>query len=126
MAYVNPIIRIRENNCFIDRGCYYDRQIGRHVVQAFDSETFVLKVDYTDILDGDTITASLADSGVDATPTVAAGVVSITASNLSGWADLDLTVTFSGGRIRQDFLRLIDPFTVSRDDYCADPAYVAP
>ena len=117
MSYPHPIIRIRENSRFIDRGCYYDEQIGRHVVQMTDAETAVLKVDYTDILDGETITASLADDGADATPSVAAGIVSITASSLSGYADLDLTVTFSDGRIRQDFIRLCDPFAWRRDDY---------
>lgn len=121
MTYPNPIIRIRENNRFIDRGCYYDHQIGRHILQATENETLVLKVDYTDILNGETITASLADDGVDATPSVAAGIVSIIASNLSGWADLDLTVTFSGGRIRQDFIRFCDPYSWRKDDYLPIP-----
>jgi hypothetical protein len=124
MAYVNPTVRIRENNRFIDRGCYYDGQIGRHIVQVTEGETIVFKVDYTDVLNGETITASLADDGVDATPSVAAGIVSITASNLSGFADLDLTVTFSGGRIRQDFLRFCDPFSWSRTDYLPIPVTV--
>lgn len=121
MGYPNPIIRIRENGRFIDRGFYYNPNIGRHVLQVVENETLVLKVDYTDILNGETITASLADDGVDATPSVAAGVVSITASNLSGYADLDLTVTFSGGRIRQDFIRLCDPYSWRKDDYLPIP-----
>lgn len=125
MAYPNPMIRIRENDRFIDRGCYYDGRVGRHIVQVTADETIVLKVDYTDILNSETITASLADDGVDATPVVAAGVVSITASNLSGWADLDLTVTFSGGRVRQDFIRLSDPFSFQRVDYMPTPVIPA-
>ena len=117
MAYVKPRIRVRENDRFIHRGCWYDAQIGRHIFQVTGDETVVLQVDYTDILDGATITASLAEDGVDGTPSVSAGVVSITCTSVTGYGDLDLTTTFSDGRIRQDFIRLCDPYSSSRVDY---------
>ena len=117
MAYVKPRVRIRENDRFISRGCYYDAQLGRHIFQVTGDETTVLQVDYTDILDSATITASLAEDGVDGTPSVAAGVVSITCTSVTGYGDLDLTVTFSDGRIRQDFLRLCDPYSWAASDY---------
>jgi hypothetical protein len=117
MAYVKPIIRVRENNRYIDRGCFFDNQIGRHCLQATKDETFKVNLDYTDILDGATITAATASDGLTASSAVVAGVVTLTLSAVTCAGDLDVTTTFSDGRIRQDFLRVYDPFASFRDDY---------
>lgn len=110
-------IRIRENDRHISRGCYFDTSTGRFMLQATDTEVLTLPIDYTDILDGATITATLSADGLTATSTVAAGVITLTLSAVASTGDLDMTVTFSDGRIRQEFFRLIDPHAYRRDDY---------
>lgn len=117
MAYVRPIIRVRENDRHITRGCFYDAEIGRHRFQATNSETFKATLDFTDILDGATITVALAADGVTATSSVSTGVVTLTLSAVASTGDLDVTTTFSDGRIRQDFLRIYNPTAYNRDDY---------
>lgn len=117
MAYVRPIIRIRENGGFIDRGCYLDRAIGRHILQATADEAFKVTLDYTDVLDSATITVATSADGLTASSSVSSGVVTLTLSAVSGVGDLDVTTTFSDGRIRQDFIRVSDPSSWSRDDY---------
>ena len=117
MAYPNPTIRVRENNRFIDRGFFYDSTLGRHRYQATNTEVLTAKIDYTDILDGSTITVALASDGLSATPSIAGGVVTLTITPGCGSGDLDITTTFSDGRKRQDFIRIDDPSCIARDDY---------
>lgn len=117
MAYVKPIIRIRENDRLITRGCYEDKAIGRVVFQRSADETFKALLDYTDILDGATITVATSADGLTAASAVASGVVTLTLSAVASLGDLDVTTTFSDGRVRQDYLRIYDPFTWNRDDY---------
>jgi len=117
MAYVRPIIRVRENNRFIDRGCYFDAEMGRHVLQATDLETLKVTLDYTDILDSATITVTTNANGLTVSSSVSGGVVTLTLSAVASAGDLDVTTTFSDGRIRQDFLRVKDPSGWARDDY---------
>lgn len=117
MAYPNPILRIRENGVAIVRGGWLDTAAGRHVFQALEDEVLSVRVNYTDILNSETITATADTDGVDVTPTVNAGIVTLAVSNVSGVGDADLTVTFSGGRVMQTLLRFIDPYTYRRDDY---------
>lgn len=117
MAYVRPIIRIRENNRAITRGCHYDAEMGRHVMQSTDRETLKVTLDYTDILDSATITVATSANGLTASSSVVAGVVTLTLSAIAAAGDLDVTTTFSDGRIRQDFLRITDPSSWARDDY---------
>ena len=117
MAYVKPIIRIRENDRHICRGCYFDNVAGRFALQATSAETLKVQLDFTDVLDGDTITVATSADGVTATSSVATGVVTLTLSAVSGTGLLDVTTTFSGGRIMQTFLRLCDPSSWNEDDY---------
>ena len=117
MAYVKPIIRIRENDRHITRGCYYDAAIGRFILQATSAETRKVQLDYTDVLDGETITVALEPDGLTATSSIASGVVTLTLSAVSGVAHLDVTSTFSGGRIMQTFIRVCDPSSWANDDY---------
>lgn len=117
MAYVRPIIRIRENDRHIVRACYYDAAIGRFILQASSAETIKVKLDFTDILDGETITVATAADGLTASSAVAAGVVTLTLSAVSGVGNLDVTTTFSGGRIMQHYIRVNDPSAWARNDY---------
>jgi hypothetical protein len=117
VAYPNPIIRVRENDRFINRGCYYDASTARHIFQATDTEAIKVKLDYTDILDGATITIVLTACGLTASSAIASGVVTLTLSSVAGRGDLDVKTTFSDGRIRQDFIRVNNPFCWGRDDY---------
>ena len=77
MAYVKPIIRIRENDRHICRGCYFDNVAGRFALQATSAETLKVQLDFTDVLDGDTITVATSADGVTATVDNAAHAVSI-------------------------------------------------
>jgi hypothetical protein len=118
MPYVRPRIRFRENNRHIARGAYYDANIGRFIIQATEGETVKTVLDYTDLLDGATITIATAADGLTvSTPVVATGLVTFNASAIAGVANLDLTVTYSDGRIHKDYLRFSDPFCWSKDDY---------
>ena len=117
MAYVKPIIRIRENGRHITRGCYYDAGVGRFIFQASSAETLQVQLDYTDLLDGETITVALASDGLTAGSSIASGVVTLTISAVSGYANLDVTTTFSGGRVMQTYIRVFDPSCWMHDDY---------
>lgn len=117
MAYVKPIIRVRENDRFINRGTYYDKEIGRHCLQATEDETTKVKLDYTDILDSSTITIATSANGLTVASTSSGGIVTLTLSAVATTADLDVTTTFSDGRIRQDFIRVYNPFVWAKDDY---------
>lgn len=117
MAYVKPIIRIRENGRHITRGCYYDAGVGRFIFQASSAETLQVQLDYTDLLDGETITIVLAPDGLTASSSIASGVVTLTLSAVSGQGNLDVTSTFSGGRVMQTYIRVSDPSSWARDDY---------
>lgn len=122
MAYVRPIIRVRESNRRIVRGGVWDAEAGRTVLQATADETFKVNVDFTDILDSATITAAVTNDNATVLTSVASGVVTLTISDVGSSANIDLTVTFSDGRIQQEFLRVKDPFTGTRDDYGASLA----
>lgn len=117
MAYVKPIIRIRENGRHITRGCYYDAGIGRFILQASSAETLKVQLDFTDILDAETITVALAPDSLTASSSIATGVVTLTISAVSGYANLDVTTTFSGGRVKQTYIRVFDPSCWTNDDY---------
>ena len=117
MAYVRPIVRVRENGRRIVRGGLWDAEQGRTVIQATSDETFKVNVDFTDILDGGSITAAVEAESATVTASVSSGVVTLTCSAVENVSNVDLTVTFSDGRIHQEFLRLRDPFQWSRDDY---------
>lgn len=119
MAYVRPIVRVRENSRRIVRGGLWDAELGRTVIQATADETFKVNVDFTDLLDSATITAAVSADGATVTSAVSSGVVTLTCSAIGSAANVDLTVTFSDGRIQQEFLRLRDPQTGVRDDYGA-------
>lgn len=117
MAYVRPVIRLRENCRRIVRGGIWDGQAGRTVFQKSSDEAYKINVDVTDLLDGATITAAVSADGITASSSVAAGVVTLTCSAVSNVGDIDLTVTFSDGRIQQEYLRVEDPSCAGTDDY---------
>lgn len=117
MAYVRPIVRVREGNRRIIRGGLWDAELGRTVIQATADEAFKISVNFTDILDGSTITAAVEADNATVSASVSAGVVTLTCSAIGSASDVDLTVTFSDGRIQQEFIRLRDPFQWNRDDY---------
>lgn len=117
MAYVRPRIRLRENNRRIARGGIWDAEAGRTTFQATATEVFKIDVDFTDLLDGATITAAVTAEGATATSAVSGGVVTLSLSSLATVADVDVTVTYSDGRIQQEFLRISDPSAMWRDDY---------
>jgi hypothetical protein len=117
MAYVRPIVRVRENNRRIIRGGVWDCEQGRTVFQATSDEAFKVNVDFTDILAGGSLTATVESDGATVTSSVSSGVVTLTISAVSSNADIDLKATFSDGRIQQEFLRVKDPFVGVRDDY---------
>lgn len=117
MAYVRPIIRVRENSRRIVRGGLWDAVLGRTVIQATADEAFKVNVDFTDILDGATITAAVVADSATVSASVSSGVVILTCSAIGSASDVDLTVTFSDGRIQQEFLLLRDPFQWNRSDY---------
>ncbi len=117
MAYVRPIVRVRENNRRIVRGGVWDAELGRTVIQATADETFKVNVDFTDILDSGTLTAAVEADSATVTAAVSSGVVTLTCSAIGSASDVDLTVTFSDGRIQQEFLRLCDPSVFNTDDY---------
>jgi hypothetical protein len=119
MAYVRPRIRVRENNRRAVRGGIPDAESGRTVFQATRTEAFKVDVDFTDILDGATITAAVTSDGVTATAAVASGVVTLSISAIGNLGDVDLAVTFSDGRVQEEFLRFRDPFSIASDDYGA-------
>jgi len=106
MAYPNPIIRYRENNREILRGVTKDHRVGRFVLQQREDETGKAVLDFTDILNGATITAAVTDNNISGTVAVSSGQVTLTTTGLGmGYGDTDVTVTFSDGRIRIDKLR---------------------
>lgn len=117
MAYVRPIIRVRENSRRIIRGGLWDAVLGRTVIQATADEAFKINVDLTDILDGATITAAVVADSATVSASISSGVVILTCSAIGSASDVDLTVTFSDGRIQQEFLLLRDPFQWNRSDY---------
>lgn len=117
MAYVRPIIRVRENARRIIRGGLWDAELGRSRFQATNTEVFKIDVNLTDLLDGGTITAAVEADNATVTASVSAGVVTLSVSAVSGAALIDLTVTFSDGRIQQEFLLVQDPSCWSHDDY---------
>jgi len=117
MAYVRPRIRVRENNRRITRGGVWDAEAGRTTFQATSTEVFKLDVDFTDLLDSATLTAAVTTSGATATSSVSGGVVTLSVSAVISVGDIDLTVTFSDGRIQQEFIRITDPSCAQREDY---------
>jgi hypothetical protein len=119
MAYVRPIVRVRENGRRIVRGGRWDYEAGRTVFQASRTEVFQVTVDFTDILDGATITVTLTSDGVTATSSVSAGVVTLSISSIGNMGDVDVKVVFSDGRTQEEFLRFRDPWGISIDDYGA-------
>lgn len=125
MAYPYPIIRIRENNRHIDRGCYYDAEMGRHMLQFTNLDTRLVLLDLSDILaDASIDDVSISSSGISTASTSSGGVITLTLSNLSAVGDIDITTTLDDGRIRTDFLRVHDPFCWSAEDY--GPVKVVP
>jgi len=118
MAYPNPIVRYRENNREILRGVSKDNQTGRFVFQQREDETAKAILDFTDILNGATITATSTDENITASTSVSSGQVTLTTSAMGmSSGDVDLTVTFSDGRIRIEKLRFCEPQGGWRDDY---------
>ena len=118
MTYPNPIVRYRENNREILRGVTKDNQTGRFVFQQREDETAKAVLDFTDILNGATITASSTDENITASTSVSSGQITLTTSAMgAGRGDVDLTVTFSDGRVRIEKLRFSEPQGSWRDDY---------
>ena len=118
MAYPNPIVRFRENNREILRGVTKDNQTGRFVFQQREDETAKAVLDFTDILNGATITATSTDENITASTSVSSGQITLTTSAMgAGRGDVDLTVTFSDGRVRIEKLRFSEPQGSWRDDY---------
>ena len=117
MAYVRPLVRVRENNRRIIRGGIWDAPAGRSTFQATSDEALKIDVDFTDVLNSATITAAVTSDGVTASAAVSSGVVTLTISAATVPGDIDLTVTFDDGRISQEFLRVHDPSYYNRDDY---------
>lgn len=118
MAYPNPIIRFRENNREILRGVTKDHATGRFVLQQRDDETAKTTLDFTDLLNSSTITATVTDSNLTASVAVSAGQITLTTSALGmGYGDADITVTFSDGRIRIEKLRFAEVNGTWRTDY---------
>ena len=118
MTYPNPIVRYHENNREILRGVTKDNQTGRFVFQQREDETAKAVLDFTDILNGATITASSTDENITASTSVSSGQITLTTSAMgAGRGDVDLTVTFSDGRVRIEKLRFSEPQGSWRDDY---------
>jgi len=118
MAYPNPIIRYRENNREILRGVTKDHRAGRFVLQQREDETGKTTLDFSDILNGATITAAVTDSNITGTVSVSSGQVTLTTTGLGmGYGDTDVTVTFSDGRIRIEKLRYAEVNGNWRSDY---------
>jgi hypothetical protein len=118
MAYPNPIIRYRENNREILRGVTKDQSTGRFVLQQRADETAKTTLDFTDILNGATITAAVSDSNISGSTSVSSGQVTLTTTGLGmGYGDTDLTITFSDGRIRIEKLRFAEVNGSWRYDY---------
>jgi len=118
MTYPNPIVRYRENNREILRGVTKDNQTGRFVFQQREDETAKAVLDFTDILNGATITATSTDENITASTSVSSGQITLTTSAMgAGRGDVDLTVTFSDGRVRIEKLRFSEPQGSWRDDY---------
>jgi len=118
MTYPNPIVRYRENNREILRGVTKDNQTGRFVFQQREDETAKAVLDFTDILNGATITATSTDENITASTSVSSGQITLTTSAMgAGRGDVDLTVTFSDGRVRIEKLRFSEPQGSWRNDY---------
>lgn len=108
-------IRPRENNRRIVRGLTYDDTAGRYRVQCSEGETVKVTLDLTDWLGSATVSSSaIANDGVTCTKSEASGVFTLTASDVQGRGDTDLTITASDGRIRVERLRFEDPVFASR------------
>lgn len=118
MAYPHPIVRYRENNRYIIRGATLDEQRGRFVFQQREDETLKAVLDFTDLLNGSTITASSTDENITASTSVSSGQITLTTSAIgNSYGDVDLTVTFSDGRVRVEKLRFQEPNGTWREDY---------
>jgi hypothetical protein len=118
MAYPNPIIRYRENNREILRGVTKDHRVGRFVLQQRENETGLAVLDFTDVLNGATITAAVTDSNISGSVAVSSGQVTLTTTGLGmGYGDTDVTVTFSDGRVRIEKLRYVEVNGNWRSDY---------
>ena len=118
MTYPTPLIRFRENNRQILRGATQDHQRGRIVFQQREDETMLCVLDFTDLLNGATITATATDENITASPSVSSGQITLTTSAMgASHGDVDLTVTFSDGRVRIEKLRFCEPAGTWRDDY---------
>lgn len=113
------LIRIRENGRYIRRGVTLDHQRGRFIIQQREGETVKTVIDYTDLLaSGETITVTSTDENVTAATSVSGGQITLTTSGMgASQGDVDLTVTFSAGRVRKEFLRFCEPQGTWRDDY---------
>lgn len=112
-------IRIRENNRRIVRGCSYDDTIGRYRAQVSEGETIKVELNLADWLNGATVSSSsLANDGVTVTKSETSGVFTLTASEVSGYGDCDLTITASDGRVRVERFRFDEPNSGRQsDDY---------
>lgn len=118
MTYPNPIIRFRENGREILRGVTKDHQTGRFVLQQREDETSKAILDFTDLLNGATITASASDENITASTSVSSGQITLTTSAMgASHGDVDITVTFSDGRVRIEKLRYTEPQGSWRQDY---------
>ncbi len=118
MAYPHPTIRYRENNREILRGVPKDHRVGRFVLQQRENETGKAVLDFTDVLNGATITAAVTDSNISGSVAVSSGQVTLTTTGLGmGYGDTDVTVTFSDGRVRIEKLRYVEVNGNWRSDY---------
>lgn len=122
------LLRIRENNRRIVRGCTHDDSIGRTRIQCSTGETVKADVDLEDWLGTATITAvSISPSGGAVSYVQNGDTITLTATNVDGQSvvpgDCDVTITCSDGRIRVERFRFEMPnadYYRDRWNYCGD------
>lgn len=118
MAYPSPIIRYRENNREILRGVFKDPRRGRFVLSQRATEVGKTILDFTDLLNGSTITATTTPQNITGSVSVSGGQVTLTTSAMgNAYGDVDVKITFSDGRVRVEKLRFTEPQSSWREDY---------
>jgi type II secretory pathway pseudopilin PulG len=111
-------IRVRENNRRILRGFTFDDRTGRYTCQIIEGETIKPQLDMSDWLGSETIsTVALTTNGGTVTQANSDGIITFTVSAVSSLCDCDALITTSGGRIRKERLRFVEPNCTGRDDY---------
>lgn len=112
------LIRVRENNRRIVRGCSYDDTLGRYRIQCDEGETVVVEFNLADWLGSVTVSNSaITNDGVTCTKSEASGIFTLTSSGVTGLGDATLTITASDGRVRVERFRFEQPRATRGPDY---------